>query len=414
MLLALRRLCVLACGLLSAMLTAAQAQQAERTPWRLGAPEIVWRYRSLTWSHLGGLAVHPEGGVIAVAYGDRDGITLFRLSPSGTKLWERTLAVGAEMQHGHVHLTFLRRRGGVDTIVASYGGLTAIGPNGTVRWTRSAAQLGIANIGVAIAGPTRTGYRIVVGGEGDGDRGSPVMMAAGLTADGTRRWLAVGPWPAGISPAPEPEEDPPPDDADRLGQDRDIPTATLPLRILEDGGAVVLTGCGQIGVNVRTDRGPFTVRAPPAPCVSRATVALVAIDGGGRTTSTVVAGSAAWRAQAARWNLPPAVVADTWLEPYEIGQASSGGRDPREFPDFLPFAWWLAPSASLLLEFLDRSGLSMPLDLAIYQGAQPSQPPSPLAALPVADVVVAGAVTYVLLSPTREADIGYGLGPVDI
>ena len=86
----MRCLFLVVCALL-AMPSGAPAQQAEQMPRRLDAPEVIWRYPSLTWSQLGTLTVHPDGGVIVTAYDYNRGVTLFRVSRSGATLWQRRL-----------------------------------------------------------------------------------------------------------------------------------------------------------------------------------------------------------------------------------------------------------------------------------------------------------------------------------
>lgn len=389
---------VLVALLFAAIIAAASAHAlAQPTPWRLGAPELVWRFQpSSEGVRLGTLAVHPDGGVVAVAEERADRVTLLRVAASGSLLWQHTSVV--RQSEKYAHLAFLRRDEGVDTIVASSGSLTVLGPAGAKRWTRSAAEIGIRGMGVAIARRTPAGDFIVIGGEGFDDRRQSVAMAAALTADGVRRWLAVGPWPADIAPPRILEED--------LGpyewEAEQLPTAALPLRILDDGGAVVLVGCGHMGAQLYYLMG----RLPEMPCAPRSAMPLVAIDGSGRTGSIVVAGTAPSPAQSGAWNLPPAVAVDAFLEPRAL-RWDGPPWDARELPYFLPSVWWLGPSTPAIVQFLRRAVYPRgrydpePHLFVVYNGERPARRLPSLATFPAADVIVDGDVAYLLLAPAE-------------
>ena len=379
-------------AVVSALASSAEAQ----TPWRLGEPELVWRYEpKVEGAHLGTLVVHPEGGVAAIAAEDRR-IGLFRVAASGAVLWDRFIA--ARDSRGYAHIAFLHRDEGVDTIVAAPGHLTVVGPTGAERWMRTADDIGIPSMGVAIARRTPAGDFIVVGGEGVDANHQSVPMAASLNTNGERRWLATGPWPADIAPPLIALEDIGPYDWDPY----QLPTVALPLRVLDDGGAVLLVGCGHMGGHVYYATG----RLPELPCAPRSAMPLVAIDSSGRVNAIVVAGTSPSRAQSERWRLPPTVMVDATLNPsgtYWGGPAWN----PQALPRFLPSVWWFGPSASGIVQFLRRAVYPRgrydpePNLFVVYDGASPARrSPSP-ALFPAADVVVDGEVAYLLLAPAE-------------
>jgi hypothetical protein len=361
-------------------------------PWRIGAPEVVWRYGYPEGHDIRTLAVHPEGGVVVVARELYGHITLFRISASGSKLWERTIAVRGWGLYAH--LAFLRGDQGVETIVAAPGTVVMLDPTGAVRWTRSATEIGIDSIGVAIADHTPAGDRIVVGGEGVDEDGRALPMAAGLTSDGTRRWLAVGPWRDAADSARLSGDD---------ARSRD-PTTVLPLQLLDDGGAVMLVGCGPLD---HWDWPPGG-REQQSPCSERPRMSLVTIDGGGQSTSIVVSGTEPWRTRFDRWDLQRATWVDGPLEPRE--RALPWSVDADELPRVPPFIWWFGPSAPRIVGFLrrwiyPRSDLDWPpWPLVAYDGERTSPQSPRLATFPAADLVVDGEVAYVVLAPAR----GYG------
>jgi hypothetical protein len=354
-------------------------------PWRIGAPEVVWRHeRDTQYDNLITLAVHPEGGVIVAAANAAYGRTTFlRISPSGSKLWERTIVERGPGTGPHV--TFLRREQGVDTIIALPGAVAALEPSGAVRWVRSAAEMGFDGVRGVAAGNSQVGASardwIVVVGQGIGEHNEWIAMAAGLSSDGAPEWLAIVPQPTTAV------------QSQLGGRALDLASGiALPLRVRDDGGAEILAGCDPF------EYWDYRFEDPPAvPCSARSPTSLVTIDGNGRATSIIEAGTTRWRARFDGRDLQAAA----WLDAPPDPPVRNTPWDTDEFPRRLPSVWWFGASTPRLVQFLRRWIYPRP---APYPRLAPfvasSRSPS-VAAFPAADVVVDGEVAYLVLAPAQ-------------